>query len=571
MTPPTLRVALYARVSSEQQVIEETIESQLDLLMGRIRADGVEVAPELRFIDEGYSAETLLRPGLERLRDTAVTGAIDRLYIQDPDRLGRDYAYQMVLVDELQKCGIEIIFLNYKIDTTPEGRLLLQVQSMIAEYERTKIRERCRRGRLFAARAGKVSVLGGAPFGYRYIAKREGGGQARYVVEFTEAPIAREMFEWVAIEGCSLSQVCNRLKERGVLTRRGHATWDPATVSEMLSNPAYMGEARYGKVRIVPARPRLRPRRGVSEYPRRSSAKEPTAREAQIPIAVPALVTPELFAAVQERLAEHKQHPGQTVTKPRYLLAGLVVCKQCGYAYRGRSRGSKSQYTYYCCHGTEPSRSHGQKVCSSRSIRVDRLDEAVWSDVRKLLSEPERLAQEFERRLSGDGGKSETDPTSQSLAKQISQVKRRLARLVEMYAEGYLEKADFQKDMEGAQERLSELESEQQGMMESDQRRAELRLVIGQLEEFGQQVREGLEASDLATRRRIICALVKQIEIDSEQVNIVYKVGPSPFDPSPTGRNGPHCWGLAVAPSGLKAHIPDSLSHTRRLATAGTT
>jgi site-specific DNA recombinase len=181
---------------------------------------------------------------------------------------------------------------------------------MIAEYERTKIRERCRRGRLFAARAGKVSVLGGAPFGYRYITKQEGGGQARYVVEFTEAPIARELFEWVGVEGCSLNQVCNRLKDRGVLTRRGHSTWDRATVSDMLSNPAYMGEARYGKIRIVPARPRLRPRRGVPEYPRRSSAKEPTAREEQIPITVPALVSPELFAAVQERLAERSPSRG---------------------------------------------------------------------------------------------------------------------------------------------------------------------------------------------------------------------------------------------------------------------
>src|SRR5262249_41976277 len=160
-------------------------------------------------IDDGYSAETILRPDLERLRDTAAAGAIDRLYIQDPDRLGRDYAYQMVLVDELRHYGIEVTFLNFKIDTSPDGRLLLQVQSMIAEYERTKIRERCRRGRLFAARAGKVSVLGGAPFGYRYITKQEGGGEARYVIEFAEAPIAREMFEWVAIEGCSLSQVCN--------------------------------------------------------------------------------------------------------------------------------------------------------------------------------------------------------------------------------------------------------------------------------------------------------------------------------------------------------------------------
>ena len=121
-----------------------------------------------------------------------------------------------------------------------------------------------------------------------------------------------------------------------------------------------------------------------------------------------------------------------------------------------------------------------------------------------------------------------------------------------MYAEGYLEKAAFQTSIEGTQRRLTELESEQQAHEQSDRQRNELRLVIGRLEEFGQQVREGLEASDLATRRQIITTLVKQIEVDSEQVHLVYKVESIPFEPSPTGRIGPPCWGRAVAPLGLR-------------------
>jgi site-specific DNA recombinase len=565
-TPPAtraalIRAALYARVSSENQVVNETIASQLDLLLGRIHTDGLEVPPELRFIDDGYRAETILRPGLERLRDTAASGAIDRLYVECPDRLARDYAYQMVLIDELRQQGVEPIFLNCNLDTTPEGRLLLQVQGMIAEYERTKIRERCRRGRLFAARAGRVSVLSGAPYGYRYITKQEGAGQARYLVEFAEAQVVREMFAWVGIEGYSLGQVRKRLKERGVATPQGRATWDRATLLDLFRNPAYMGEARYGKNRIVPPRPRLRPRRGVPEYPRRNTAKEATSPEEQIAIAVPALVTPELFAAVQEQLAEHKRHPGRAVLTPRYLLAGLAVCKQCGSAYRGRRHGPKlKKYEYYCCHGTEAGRCQGQRVCSNRAIRVERLDEAVWSDVRRLLLEPERLAQEFERRLSGGAEEGGSDRTCRSLAQQISQVKRRLARMIEMYAEGYLEKDEFQGKMEGARRRLSELESQHQGMREADHRREELRLVIGQLEEFGRQVRAGLETSDMATRRRIICALVKQIEIDSDQVHIVYKVGPSPFDLAPTERNGPLCWGRSDAPSGARDPFSNRLS-----------
>ena len=142
----SLRAALYARVSGDQQAEDDTIASQLDLLDRRILRDGVTVPPELRFLDDGYTGETLLRPALERLRDTAAAGAIDRLYIENPDRLARDYPYQMVVVDELRRHGVQVIFLNRDLDESPEGRLLLQVQGIIAESERTKIRERCRRG-----------------------------------------------------------------------------------------------------------------------------------------------------------------------------------------------------------------------------------------------------------------------------------------------------------------------------------------------------------------------------------------------------------------------------------------
>ena len=179
------------------------------------------------------------------MRDTAAAGAIDRLYIENPDRLARDYPYQMVVVDELRRHGVQVIFLNRDLDESPEGRLLLQVQGIIAEYERTKIRERCRRGRLFAARSGRVSVLNKAPYGYRYVTKREGGGEARYVVQFAEAQIVKEMFSWCGIEGYSLNQICKRLKEKGIITRTGKTTWDRATVLGLLRNPAFMGEARF--------------------------------------------------------------------------------------------------------------------------------------------------------------------------------------------------------------------------------------------------------------------------------------------------------------------------------------
>ena len=157
--------AIYGRVSSEQQAEAATIDSQVAALQERIANDGLTLETEMRFLDEGYSGATLIRPALERLRDVAAAGAIDCLYVHSPDRLARKYAYQVLLLDEFQRCGVEVIFLNHPLGQTPEEDLLLQVQGMVAEYERAKILERSRRGKLHAARRGSVNVLGGAPYG----------------------------------------------------------------------------------------------------------------------------------------------------------------------------------------------------------------------------------------------------------------------------------------------------------------------------------------------------------------------------------------------------------------------
>ena len=171
-----VRVALYARVSSESQARDDTITSQVTALRERIAADGFQLEPDHRYEDEGYSGATLLRPALERLRDAVAVGKVERIYIHAPDRLARRYVHQVLLIDEFQRAGAEVVFLNRAIGGTPEDDLLLQVQGMIAEYERAKILERVRRGRRHAARVGSVSAMSAAPFGYRYISRSQGGG-----------------------------------------------------------------------------------------------------------------------------------------------------------------------------------------------------------------------------------------------------------------------------------------------------------------------------------------------------------------------------------------------------------
>ena len=177
MTTPQLRAAIYARVSSQQQADANTIASQVEALRDRVRSDGLKLDSEFCFFDEGHSGATLLRPALERLRDQAAAGVLDRLYVHSPDRLARSYAYQVLLLEEFRRSGVEVVFLNRPIGRSPEEDLLLQVQGMMAEYERAKIAERSRRGKRHAARGGSVNVLSGAPYGYRYVGKLAGGGR----------------------------------------------------------------------------------------------------------------------------------------------------------------------------------------------------------------------------------------------------------------------------------------------------------------------------------------------------------------------------------------------------------
>jgi site-specific DNA recombinase len=172
----TIHAAMYARVSSEQQADAHTVASQVVALQERVATDGLALPEGMQFVDEGYSGATLVRPALERLRDLVAAGVVDRLYVHSPDRLARKYAYQVLLLDEFQRMGVDVIFLNREIGRSPEDDLLLQVQGMMAEYERAKIVERHRRGKLHAARSGAVNALSGAPYGYRYVSKHAGGG-----------------------------------------------------------------------------------------------------------------------------------------------------------------------------------------------------------------------------------------------------------------------------------------------------------------------------------------------------------------------------------------------------------
>jgi site-specific DNA recombinase len=554
-----LQVAIYARVSSEQQADAHTIASQLAALRTRVTGDGYRLVREQEFLDEGYSGATLVRPALERLRDLVAAGGVDRLYVHSPDRLARKYAYQVLLVDEFQRAGVEVVFLNRELGRTPEDELLLQVQGMVAEYERAKILERSRRGKRHAAHAGAVSVLSAAPYGYRYVSTHEGRGQARFEIRVEEARVARQIFDWVGRERLTLGEVCRRLHRAGEPTRTGKTVWDRGTVWGMLKNPAYQGMAAFGKTRVGPLRPRLRAQRGRQLQPRRAYAHYEVPAEEWIGVPVPPLIEPALFEAVQEQLCANQRHARQRQRGARYLLQGLVQCARCRYAYYGKpvstgaAKGKPRAYAYYRCIGTDAYRFGGQRVCDNTQVRTDRLEAAVWHEVQGLLEHPHRLEQEYRRRLAPPAKRGQGEDPAM-LHAQVGKLRQGIARLIDSYAEGLIEKSDFEPRITRLKQRIVHVEEQAKQLADEATLQAELRLIIGRLEDFAAQVNTGLEQADWLTRRELMRTLVKRVEVDHHQVKVVFRVDSEPFVSNPGKKSLQDC-GRRAQPI-IGEHLP---------------
>lgn len=242
--------AIYARVSTDRQKDEQTIDSQVSAIIEFAHAEGYTIPSELVLKDEGYSGSTLIRPGLEHLRDLTAEGQIETVLVYSPDRLSRKYAYQVLLIEELNRNGVEVLFVKSPQVTTPEGQLLVQFQGMIAEYERAQIAERTRRGKKYRAKCGSVNVLVKAPYGFRYVKKTE-TSDAFYEIIEREAEVVREIYRFYTEEELSINGIARWLNEQGISTKTGKAAWCRNTIWNILRNPAYKGRACFNKTERV--------------------------------------------------------------------------------------------------------------------------------------------------------------------------------------------------------------------------------------------------------------------------------------------------------------------------------
>jgi len=539
--------AIYARVSSDRQKEQHTIGSQTAALIEYAQANGYTVPPEWIFQDEGYSGAILVRPGLETLRDLAAEGQISTVLVYSPDRLSRKYAYQVLLAEELSRCGVELVFLKAPAGASPEDQLLVQFQGMIAEYERAQIAERSRRGKRHQAQQGLVNVLSGAPYGYRYVRKSDHSAAYYEVIE-KEAQVVRLVFEAYTQQGLSINAIARLLNEHQIPTRTGTTRWERSTVWGLLRNPAYRGRACYGKTELRPRQRITRPLRQRQGVASRDSANHERPREDWIEVPVPALVSEEMFALAQEQLEKNKHHAPRRTIEPT-LLQGMLVCEQCGYAlYRASTQTSKHKLHYYRCLGSDGYRRLKGPVCSNRPLRQDALDEFVWKEIIRLLDDPTLVQSEIDRRQQAARNADPLRKREQELRREQTRLEKSSERLINAYQEELLTLAQLRQRMPALRKQTQAVESELQSLEMAVADQAKYLQLAESLAVFRSKLRLRAETLDIRERQQILRLLVKDVLVSSNTITIRHSIpvpqtGPEPNGtPRPSSSPAPGAW-----------------------------
>lgn len=395
-----MKAAIYCRVSTEDQEREGTsLQSQLDACKRLAQERDYEV-PEEFTVMETYSGLSLNRPKLDQLRQWVRDKDIDAVIAYTLDRLSRDPVHFIILQEELERAGVALIMVTEDVDSSDMGKLIAHIKGFAAKLEAEKIKERTMRGKRARALAGKLPANSHAHlYGYSYLPGKGIGEGVRYIND-EQAGVVRQIYQWL-LEGLSTDAITYKLRELAIPTPTNKGYWIRSTVLGMLKNPAYFGKTyaftrTYGKPK----------RRLKSDTKRKNTGViwKPKEEWVEIPNATPPIISEATFNAAQERLEQNRRMATRN-SKNEYLLHGHIYCARCGRAFWGapgiKSRnGKRYEYPFYQCSGRL------KKVtpikCDNRQHNARRVEDIIWMEVERVLSQPELVFSEFERRQEED-------------------------------------------------------------------------------------------------------------------------------------------------------------------------
>lgn len=502
--------ALYARVSTQRQENEETIGTQILAIRDFASKNGHTIVKEYR--DDGWSGTILARPALDQLRLDAKSKLWEGIVVYDPDRIARKYSYQTLVMDELEEAGIKVLFVTTPPAKSDEDRLLYGVKGLFAEYEKARIADRFRLGKLRKAREGHV-VTSSAPFGYIYIPK-QGSEHGYYRVNEEEAKIVKMIFEWVANEGSTMRKVIKRLHEMEIKPRKSiREVWNTSTLTNMLRNETYFGTAHY--LRLYGAVP-IKPRKNDKYRKVKKSSCRMRPREEWISIPVPPIIDKELFDRAQ---AQMKKNFDQCVRnrKNDYLLAGHIFCV-CGRRRTGEGP-QHGKHLYYRCSDRVYNHPLPPK-CHERGVNARIADVLVWDKVSGLMSSPELMKAQLKRWLESKRGQSTDDDPIDNLKDDLEKIKKEQQRYIKLYGTGIINIGQLEDAIKGL--RLKQVALEQKiSQTEVAKPTADIPLPTDQiLDSYAQRAVFALQSLTFDKKRAIIEQVIDRVVADQKRLQV---------------------------------------------------
>jgi site-specific DNA recombinase len=443
-----LNAALYARVSTGRQENEQTVESQLDEVKKRISEDGNTLLPQNIFIDDGWSGELIARPSLDLMRDAAREGRFEALYVYDRGRLSRTFAHQEIIIEELTDRDIKFISLHDVQADTPETRVLQSMQGVFHEYERVKIVERMRRGKLYKAKNG-VIINGSSLYGYKFV-RNDPKGPVNCIINDDEAKAVNLIWSWFAVDRLSINKILKKLYDLGIKPRKRKSDfWTKGPIIRILKCETYItGKAYYNKSESVVAK---NPIKDTKYKKIKKTSRRIRPREDWIAFDVPKIINDYFLYEKIQKILDFNQKYACKRKKYNYLLSGLIYCG-CG-SRRSGDGSSKYGHFYYRC--IDRIRSHPYPSrCNSSGINATVLDSVVWHDLKKRLFNYSIMRKYAEKWLKSFSAITNEDMVErQRLNEIIKKVKEEENRYSRAYGSSALEFEQFQDLMKDAKKR----------------------------------------------------------------------------------------------------------------------
>ena len=476
------------------------------------------------FRDDGCSGAMLARPGLDRLRDAVKNHEVDHVLVTAPDRLARNYVHQMVLLEEWEHLGCAAEFLDRPMSDDPHDHLLLQIRGAVAEYERTLIAERMRRGRLAKLRAGLLLPWTHAPYGYRVSPDRPRDPRG-VTTDPAEAAVVAELFAMYREPGVTLMRLAVCLDARGVPTPSGTPRWSGATIRGILRNPTYTGQVYAQRTRY---RAPTHRRSATHAIGRPHGTAVPLPADAWLLAGqVPAVVSRAHFDEVQAKLAANRSLARRHNTAHPYLLRALVSCGGCGLACTARAVNGR--HFYYLCNGKR----HGVDSrratrCPARYVPAGQLDALVWADLCALLREPASLAAAVARAHGGAWLPQELLARRETLRRGQTQLHQQLERLTDAYLRAVISLDEYERRRRDLEQRVQALAGQERQLRSEAERRQHLAGVTASLEAFRARVQRGLAEAGFEQRRQLVLLLIDRVVVTDAEVEIRYALPTSP-------------------------------------------